>query len=36
MVRLEKKPKAGADGLTSPHSWNVGEVQTLRRERTGE
>ena len=32
-MRLEKKPKAGANGLTSLHSHNVGVVRMLRLER---
>ena len=32
-MRLEKKPKAGANGLTSPRSHNVGVVRMLRLER---
>ena len=34
-MRLEKKPKAVANGLTSPRSHNVGVVRMLRLERTG-
>ena len=32
-VRLEKKPKAGANELTSPRSHNVGVMRMLRLER---
>ena len=31
-MRLEKKPKAAANGLTSPRSHNVGVVRMLRLE----
>ena len=32
-MRLEKKPKAVANGITSPRSHNVGVVRMLRLER---